>query len=139
MAERIPDFAPIGMAHQFEQQRDAVRRVLYEGRMALQPPLQDYGSIGRHNTLSTRFSGLELRICPGRFFFRKLNLPLCQTFLRKPPPESFLAALRPTANFASIYRRRQSHLPICDYILRASAQSLGMRHPTHFGARFSTR
>jgi len=58
LALRIPDLAPSGMAHQYEQQRDAARRILYVQGGWLCSLLVEISAPLGDTTLSTRFSDL---------------------------------------------------------------------------------
>jgi len=144
LALRIHDLAPIGMAHQFEQQRDAARRVLYVQGGCLCSLLFEITAPLGNATQSTRFSELELRIC---------QTSLLQATQRAALPTIFGDAITGIAsqhlNLLQILRRVRttavapseagsgsfpSHNVISS---RALVQSLGTPWSIRFGTRLS--
>ena len=83
---RIHDLAPIGMAHQFEQQRDAARRSMCRADgfavSSLRSRLHWATQPCQHAFPSLNFAFVR------PLFYRRLNARRCLRFLKTPSPES---------------------------------------------------
>jgi len=148
MASRISDLAPTGVAHQFEQQREAARCTLsVQGGWLCSLLVEIMAHLATQPFRRGAFPSLNIAFVRPHFF-RQLNSRRCQRFM--PPPESpcskdlyhhrnRLAAPESLANIVSRCERRQSLLPrlarvlFPQAILSALAHSLGTPWSTALG------